>query len=147
MTYAAALVLPASASALPAPASPEAASFPEQRLLPHSERQAPPALALSAAADVESAVLARMASCTSCSSICAEALAGELWRRTPASLAVGQAGEIPAAALAGEKIIHIRGGRVRRGIQDAVVLALGGDVATVTWSLPPFLKSFVTVAR
>ena len=44
-------------------------------------------------------------------------------------LAVGQAGEIPAAALAGEEIIHILGGRVRRGVQDAVVRALGGDVA------------------
>ena len=79
MTYAAALVLAASASALSAPASPEAASFPEAASASTlCAAGSSAALSLSAAADAESAVLARMASCTSCSSICAEALAGEL---------------------------------------------------------------------
>ena len=44
-------------------------------------------------------------------------------------LAVGQAGQVPAAALAAEQVIHILGGRVGRGVQDAVITALGGDIA------------------
>ena len=44
-------------------------------------------------------------------------------------LALGQAGQIPAAALALEQVIHILGGGVRGGVDDAVVRAGGGDIA------------------
>ena len=44
-------------------------------------------------------------------------------------LALGQAGEIPAAALTLEQIVHVLGGRIRGHIDDAVVIACRGDVA------------------